>query len=229
MSDHYAERDIIELDERGNYYSEHVQAMTAEGLHGKSDIAAELAHRDSVIDQQGALIRQLQADNDHQRERRGAARDCIARMKAEAAEQAAEIERLKSSNDQLQHSNDMLTCAVRELEQERDQLKAQVDSLDAAVGEEIDKRDLYHEHADRLAFGIAKALGIDIGEHSSGNCPWNNAFFAIKELSIAAHDADMIERARCFAASKVLPDGSAEDYDLQLAIVQRQLRANTKE
>ena len=48
MSDkkHYAERDICEQ----KYYADHVSAMTGEGLHSKSDIAAELAHRDEVID-----------------------------------------------------------------------------------------------------------------------------------------------------------------------------------
>ena len=43
----YKDRDIIKLAE---YYTTHVQAMTAEGLHSKSDIAAELAHRDVQID-----------------------------------------------------------------------------------------------------------------------------------------------------------------------------------
>jgi hypothetical protein len=42
----YAERDIIG---QGQAYCDHVMAMTAEGLHAKSDIAAELAHRDIEI------------------------------------------------------------------------------------------------------------------------------------------------------------------------------------
>lgn len=44
---HYAERDLMTL---GQYYTDHVDAMTAEGLHSKSDISAELAHRDMLID-----------------------------------------------------------------------------------------------------------------------------------------------------------------------------------
>lgn len=32
------------------HYAKHVQAMTAEGLHEKSDIAAELAWRDAQIE-----------------------------------------------------------------------------------------------------------------------------------------------------------------------------------
>jgi ribA/ribD-fused uncharacterized protein len=43
----YAERDVIE---QMQHYVNHVEAMTAEGLHSKSDIAAELAHRDIVIE-----------------------------------------------------------------------------------------------------------------------------------------------------------------------------------
>lgn len=31
------------------YYSKHVLAMTAEGLHNKADIAKELAYRDKII------------------------------------------------------------------------------------------------------------------------------------------------------------------------------------
>ena len=53
----YAERDIIALDEAGNYYFKHVMAMTSEQLHSKSDIAAELAHRDMLIDK---LTKELQ-------------------------------------------------------------------------------------------------------------------------------------------------------------------------
>ncbi|MBS0200483.1 MAG: hypothetical protein JSR70_08540 [Proteobacteria bacterium] len=47
----YAERDTMQLDRDGNYYCRHVSAMTAEGLHSKSDIAAELAWRDRQIDE----------------------------------------------------------------------------------------------------------------------------------------------------------------------------------
>lgn len=45
----YAKRNIIELERGGGHYTRHVQAMTAEGLHSKSAIAAELAYRDREI------------------------------------------------------------------------------------------------------------------------------------------------------------------------------------
>lgn len=40
----------MRLDEDGNYYCQHMMAMTKEGLHSKSDIAAELGFRDQQID-----------------------------------------------------------------------------------------------------------------------------------------------------------------------------------
>ena len=43
----YADRDVKAL---GPHYIRHISAMTAEGLHNKSDIAAELAHRDQIIE-----------------------------------------------------------------------------------------------------------------------------------------------------------------------------------
>tara|TARA_R110000851_G_scaffold33896_1_gene90355 strand:- start:2719 stop:3234 length:516 start_codon:yes stop_codon:yes gene_type:complete len=55
MANQYAERDIMGLDKKGGHYSRHLSAMTSEGLHDKSDIAAELAYRD-------ARIAQLEAD-----------------------------------------------------------------------------------------------------------------------------------------------------------------------
>ena len=55
MANQYAERDIMGLDKQGDHYSRHLSAMTGEGLHDKSDIAAELAYRD-------ARIAQLEAD-----------------------------------------------------------------------------------------------------------------------------------------------------------------------
>ena len=54
----YSERDAMELDEVGGYYFRHVLAMTAEGLHSKSDIAAELGWRDMQI---AALQEQVRA------------------------------------------------------------------------------------------------------------------------------------------------------------------------
>lgn len=76
----YADRDAIAL---GQLYADHVQAMTAEGLHEKSDIAAELAYRD-------AQIKALKEDLGQQYEMKVKAREqrdrATAKMKAAQAE-----------------------------------------------------------------------------------------------------------------------------------------------
>lgn len=46
----YAQRDAMKLDRAGNYFAKHMEAMTTERLHSKSDIACELAVRDLAID-----------------------------------------------------------------------------------------------------------------------------------------------------------------------------------
>ena len=51
----YAEREIMDQ----KYYAKHVSAMTSECLHCKSDIAAELAHRDELIEELRAANKQL--------------------------------------------------------------------------------------------------------------------------------------------------------------------------
>lgn len=56
---------------------------------------------------------------------------------------------------------------------------------DRVLSETIDQRDRYHEMADELAGHIARIIGVDIGEHSSANCPWQNAIEAATEYKPA--------------------------------------------
>lgn len=51
----YAKRNLRDL---GVFYPQHMDAMTEEGLHDKSDIAAELAFRDKEIAELSDLIEQ---------------------------------------------------------------------------------------------------------------------------------------------------------------------------
>ena len=66
----YADRDASELDDAGGYYFRHVMAMTAEGLHSKSQIACELGDRDMLLAEAKEVIMQARAawlvDNDPQ-------------------------------------------------------------------------------------------------------------------------------------------------------------------
>lgn len=54
-----------------------------------------------------------------------------------------------------------------------------------AHGETIDQRDRCEEVADELADHIARITGVDIGEHSSANSPWQNAIEAAEEYKPA--------------------------------------------
>lgn len=45
----------------------------------------------------------------------------------------------------------------------------------------LKERDHAEAMADRLAASIAELTGEDIGEHSSGNCPWTAALEAAEE------------------------------------------------
>lgn len=63
------------------------------------------------------------------------------------------------------------------------------------------ERDEYHEAADKLAAAIADAYGVDIGEHSSDNDPWQNALDAVTEAGggrwvRAAHEDGVAEGRR---------------------------------
>ncbi|MBD3825635.1 hypothetical protein [Stenotrophomonas sp.] len=59
------------------------------------------------------------------------------------------------------------------------------EQLDRALGETIDQRDRYHEVADDLAGHIERITGVEIGEHSSDNCPWQNAIDAAESYTPA--------------------------------------------
>lgn len=65
-----------------------------------------------------------------------------------------------------------------------------------AHGNTIDQRDRCEEVADELAARIASITGVDIGEHSSANCPWHNAIEAAEAYQPEqAVDSDELRRA----------------------------------
>jgi len=54
-----------------------------------------------------------------------------------------------------------------------------LDQHDREMTQVIEERDEYHDIADKLADAIAEHMGVEIGEHSSANCPWENALEAM--------------------------------------------------
>lgn len=71
--------------------------------------------------------------------------------------------------DEIERLRKLLSGRARWQEIER--LERDADSL-------IKKRDDVTEMADKLADAISMLTGVDIGEHSSGNCPWEAALEA---------------------------------------------------
>jgi hypothetical protein len=56
---------------------------------------------------------------------------------------------------------------------------------DRSFDQTIDQRDRYHQIADQLADHIARITGVELGEHSSINCPWQNAVEAAESYTPA--------------------------------------------
>lgn len=68
-------------------------------------------------------------------------------------------------------------------------LRAINESLDKQLEEVMTERDEYHDVADKLADAIADHLLVEIGEHSSSNCPWMRALDAIQNAAPQASEA----------------------------------------
>jgi hypothetical protein len=93
VSNLYAERDIIG---QGNFYSRHTSAMTGEGLHSKSDIAAELAHRDIQIEQLQEQVAKANTDRDSALDAEVVAWGDLERERARVAELESALQKLLS-------------------------------------------------------------------------------------------------------------------------------------
>ena len=94
----YAQRDAEAL---GEFYVAHVSAMTAENLHSKSAIAAELAWRDATTAEKEARIKELE--------------DAAEQRNHHTAERLREIRGLHDKLELTQSANAALTAEVERL------------------------------------------------------------------------------------------------------------------
>ena len=69
------------------------------------------------------------------------------------------------------------------------------------------ERDEYHDMADKLANAITDHLLVEIGEHSSSNCPWMRALDAIENAAPQATAEDVRNAALEEAAQSRGTDG----------------------
>ncbi|MDP5858760.1 hypothetical protein P3858_29680 [Pseudomonas aeruginosa] len=86
-----------------------------------------------------------------------------------------------------------LSAGIAQLEQDRDAALARVAELERELRNEenahtttIEQRDNAEHWADQLANAIAERFGVDIGEHSNLNCPWNEALVWMQQLPAQA-------------------------------------------
>lgn len=82
----------------------------------------------------------------------------------------------------------------------------------------LQERDDAHEVADNLAHALAAITGVDIGEHSSENDPWQNALDAAED-----HLTDVQARAELVSARTEL-DRLRADIGRAYAIGRRDCR-----
>lgn len=115
----YAERNLVEL---GKHYTKHVQAMTREGLHAKSDIAAELAWRDAEIDRLREWQRQMV-----EKAASGGRLDGYRELAGKLAAKDAENDRLRAA----------LVAAMEVVKAERERI-TQYDFVEPKRAEELD-------------------------------------------------------------------------------------------
>ncbi|MCF2826903.1 MULTISPECIES: hypothetical protein [unclassified Pseudoalteromonas] len=71
---------------------------------------------------------------------------------------------------------------TKQVGEELRKLQALADDLDTAVCEEIENRDRWEERASKLAYAVGEYFGESVGEHSSANCPIENAHELLNQI-----------------------------------------------
>lgn len=66
---------------------------------------------------------------------------------------------------------------------EQEEIVKENKQLDMHLDQALEERDSAEEWADKFAYTIGAKLGIDVGEHSSMNSPWVNAYEALDDLT----------------------------------------------
>ncbi|CAB3717751.1 hypothetical protein LMG26219_06339 [Achromobacter marplatensis] len=97
----------------------------------------------------------------------------------------------------------------------RDLIEQPRPSDDKLWDQTLAERDEYHDMADKLANAIADHLLVEIGEHSSSNCPWMRALEAIENAAPQASDAvrnQALEEAAQTAYKALFPTNDRSDW-----------------
>ncbi|MFU3980783.1 hypothetical protein ACM7DR_28675 [Pseudomonas aeruginosa] len=141
--------------------------MVYEQDYGLKDPEAltTVAECDSIVGELRAEIAQLRQ---HKNDYMDAGQETYRALQNEIREREAEIARLDGLVSGRTAERDAALARVAELERKlRDEENAHTTT--------IEQRDNAEHWADQLAKAIAERFGVDIGEHSNLNCPWNEA------------------------------------------------------
>lgn len=100
-----------------------------------------------------------------------------------------ELEDVKRERDFLSDTVDQLSDHITEAELQASSLDCKlaeankkIIQLDKAVCEEIESRDHWEERASKLAYAVGVYFDESVGEHSSANCPINNAHELLNQI-----------------------------------------------
>ncbi|MBY9835058.1 hypothetical protein ISH60_11455 [Pseudomonas aeruginosa] len=150
-----------------------------------------------TVAQHGRIVGALRARNEKLEADAGALEWLRSTFKVHKAivEQAGcgTIEQLAEQRDAANSRLHEVSVACATAEQERDAALARVAELERELSNEenahtttIEQRDNAEHWADQLANAIAERFGVDIGEHSNLNCPWNEALVWMQQLPAQA-------------------------------------------
>lgn len=64
------------------------------------------------------------------------------------------------------------------------------DQIDVEIDRLIDERDNAIEQADKLSYAIGKYAGVDVGEHSNRNNPWERALAVVQPTVVEESNKD---------------------------------------
>ncbi|MFU4471099.1 hypothetical protein ACM72L_28920 [Pseudomonas aeruginosa] len=124
-----------------------------------------VAQHERIVGELRAVIAQLRQ---HKNDYMDSGQETYRALQNEIREREAEIARLDGLVSGRTAERDAALARVAELERKlRDEENAHTTT--------IEQRDNAEHWADQLAKAIAERFGVDIGEHSNLNCPWNEA------------------------------------------------------
>ncbi|HBN8265717.1 TPA: hypothetical protein L3684_002812 [Pseudomonas aeruginosa] len=144
---------------------QHWQYLAEQEQDHKNEIAGRLRQHERIGEALRAEITQLRQ---HKNDYMDAGQETYRALQNEIREREAEIARLDGLVSGHTAERDAALARVAELERKlRNEENAHTTT--------IEQRDNAEHWADQLANAIAERFGVDIGEHSNLNCPWNEA------------------------------------------------------